>query len=147
MRFNPPFPLHTHVKKKNDNVLFIGHPGSHWVTLLLPLSIPIQTYNQNGNNSLSFESIHTSQRNKITASVYIRSVCSPSGQTQNNWLEVQIWISLCILVLNSAQLIRRIDVPFKDSGDHLIQAQYPDWLDGEGDRKKINGYLWIVSMY
>lgn len=80
--------------------------------------------------------------------VYIRSVCSPSPQTQNNWLEVLIQTGLCILVLNSVQLIRRINVPFKSSGDHLIQAQYQQnqWLERETEKKK-NQWLFVIPEY
>ena len=54
---------------------------------------------------------------------------------------------LCILVLNSVQLIRRINVPFQGSGDHLIQAQYHQnqWLERETEKK--NQWLFVISEY
>lgn len=54
---------------------------------------------------------------------------------------------LCILLRRGAQLIRRINVPLKGSGDHLIQGSIPaETVDGEGDREE-NQWLFVIPEY
>lgn len=137
--------------------------GTSWFPLCeytTSLSISIHMYKSNGNGALSFsvysyfpsEARQKKKKKFQHFSLYtFRSVCSPSQQTQNNWLEVQIRTGLCILVQNGVQLIRRINVPFKSSGDHLIQAQYQQnqwcWRGRQREREEKNQWLFVIPEY
>lgn len=139
------------------HVLLQGFLSSHWAND--PFSPACFSFMRTGTEmliSLWLWLVQTSQGNRITSNisfVYSWVFVLLPGKLKNNWLEVLIRTGLCILVLHGAQLIRGINVPLKGSGDHLIWAQYHQKhcvereAGKEKKKKKINAYLWFLSMY